>query len=176
VKPSILSTTRLTLRPFTLADVNALHRLWNEPGVRKYLWDDEPVSKGRVESIIETSQSIFETEGSGLWGVFPVAEHGLIGFAGFWKFHDPPVLELLYGIAPDYWNCGLATEAANAILKYGFEELPLDRIEASTDAANEASTRVMQRLGMTFWKRELTNGLDTIYYAISREAFEAKHS
>jgi RimJ/RimL family protein N-acetyltransferase len=76
---------------------------------------------------------------------------------------------LLYGIEPAYWHRGLATEASSAILKYGFDELSFKRIEASTDAGNQTSVRVMQRLGMTFWKRELTNGLDTIYYAISLE-------
>jgi ribosomal-protein-alanine N-acetyltransferase len=160
------------MRPVTLEDVDALHRIFNEPGVRKYLWDDEIVPRTRVESIVETSQAAFASEASGLWNVFLKHENVLIGFAGFWKFHDPPILELLYGIEPAYWHRGLATEAGSAILKYGFDELSFKRIEASTDAGNEASVRVMQRLGMTFWKREITNGLDTIYYAIPREDFE----
>src|SRR5262245_58754509 len=75
-------------------------------------------------------------------------------------FHDPPQLELLYGIAPDRWNKGLATEAAIAMIGYGFEVLGFERIEASTDALNAASVRVMARAGMRFWKREITNGLD----------------
>lgn len=167
-----IGTARLRLRPFTLADVDELHRLWTEPGVRQYLWDDEVIPRERVESIIDTSLASFEAHGFGLWAVLPVAEEALIGFCGFWYFHDPPRLELLYGIAPAYWNKGLATEAARAMMKYGFEELSFERIEASTDAPNLASVRVMERAGMSFWKRELTNGLDTIYYAISREAFD----
>ena len=104
----------------------------------------------------------------------PEAEEALIGFCGFWFFHEPPRLELLYGIAPAYWNRGLATEAARAMMRYGFEELSFERIEASTDAANLASSKVMERAGMSFWKREPTNGLDTVYYAISREAFDRR--
>jgi RimJ/RimL family protein N-acetyltransferase len=57
------------------------------------------------------------------------------------------------------------------MLRYGFEKLSFQRIEASTDAANEASSRVMEKVRMSFWKRETTNGLDTIYYAISRQEF-----
>jgi len=54
------------------------------------------------------------------------------------------------------------------MINYGFRELSFERIEASTDAANVSSSRVMERAGMSFWKREITNGLDTIYFAILR--------
>jgi ribosomal-protein-alanine N-acetyltransferase len=171
MKAPRIATARLQLRPFTLDDADDLHRLWTEPGVRQYLWDDEVIPRERTKSIIEISLASFETHGFGLWAVLPKAEAALIGFCGFWFFHEPPKLELLYGIAPAYWNRGLASEAAEAMMRYGFEELKFERIEASTDAANLASTRVMKRAGMNFWKREPTNGLDTIYYAISREAF-----
>ena len=56
--------------------------------------------------------------------------------------------------------------AALIMINYGFKNLSFERIEASTDAPNLASTRVMERAGMNFWKREATNGLDTIYFAI----------
>ena len=48
--------------------------------------------------------------------------------------------------------------------------LGFERIEASTDALNAASVGVMERAGMRFWKREITNGVDTIYYAVDRRA------
>lgn len=94
----------------------------------------------------------------------------IVGFCGFWHFHQPPQLELLYGLASSAWHRGLATEAAAAMIRYGFDALSFARADASTDAANVASVRVRERAGMTFWKREMTNGLDTIYYSISREA------
>ena len=73
-----------------------------------------------------------------------------------------------YGIAPGHWGRGLATEAAVAMIRYGFDVLGFARIQASTDAANTASVRVMERAGLRFWKREMTNGLDTIHCAIHR--------
>jgi len=51
---------------------------------------------------------------------------------------------------------GLATEAATEMIRYGFDTLAFERFEASTDAPNAASVAVMERAGMTFWKRELT--------------------
>ncbi len=71
------------------------------------------------------------------------------------------------------WGQGLAAEAARVLIRYGFEALGFNEIIASTDASNEASIRVMEKAGMTFQKRVLLDGLDTIYYVISRATFEA---
>lgn len=166
-----ITTTRLRFRPFSREDLDDLYSLWNDPGVRKYLWDDEMVPHQRVESIIENNVASFTVHGFGLWAIFALEVDELIGFCGFWHFHEPSKLELIFGFGPAHWNRGLATEAARAMLKYGFEELSLSRIEGSTDTANQASSRVMEKAGMSFWKRETTNGLDTIYYAINREVF-----
>jgi ribosomal-protein-alanine N-acetyltransferase len=164
----VIETARLRLRPFRLDDVDALHGLWTEPEVRRYLWDGDVITRGRVESLVKTSLTSFEDHGYGLWAVFARYEESLIGFCGFWFFHEPPKLELLYGIAPTHWHKGLATEAARAMMNYSFKELSFERIEGSTDAANVASARVMERAGMSLWKRETTNGLDTVYFAILR--------
>ncbi|MCM3904905.1 MAG: GNAT family N-acetyltransferase [Pyrinomonadaceae bacterium] len=166
----VIETARLRLRPFGRDDVDDLHRLWTEPEVRQYLWDDEVITRDRVESLINTSLTSFENHGFGLWAVLPRDEESLIGFCGFWFLHEPPTLELLYGMSPSHWHKGLATEAARAMINYGFKGLALQRVAASTDAANLASFRVMERAGMSFWKRETTNDLDTVYFAISREA------
>jgi ribosomal-protein-alanine N-acetyltransferase len=171
MSPPLIETARLRLRPLTRGDVDDLHRLWVEPGVRRHLWDGEVVARERVVSAVEESAASFESRGHGLWAVTPAAGEALIGFCGFWFFREPPQLELLYGVAPAQWNRGFATEAARAVLKYGFEELAFERIEASTDAANAASARVLEKAGMSFRKRELTDGLDTLYYAVTREAF-----
>ena len=56
-----------------------------------------------------------------------------------------------------------------AMIDHGFKDLSFERIEASTDAENLASSKVMERAGMSFWKRETTNGLDTVYFSISRD-------
>jgi ribosomal-protein-alanine N-acetyltransferase len=108
--------------------------------------------------------------------VLPREEDTLIGFCGFWFFYDPPELQLLYGISPDRWGKGLATEIARAMIRYGFEEHSFDRIIASADAPNLASLRVMEKAGMTFEKRVCINGLDLVYYALAREAFHPDES
>jgi ribosomal-protein-alanine N-acetyltransferase len=101
---------------------------------------------------------------------------GLIGFCGYRPFHDPPKLQLLYGFYPDQWSKGLATEAARAMIRFGLEALGLPSVIASADAPNTASLRVMEKAGMTFDRREMINGLDTISYSLVRQDFKPDDS
>ena len=161
-----IHTVRLRLRALTPPDLDELYRLLIQPGVRRYLLDDEIIPREQAQFFIDTSVASFDANGYGLWGATAKGHDALIGFCGFWRFHEPPRLELLYGLGDDHRGQGLATEMAVAMIRYGFDTLRFDRIEASTDAPNAASVAVMERAGMTFWKREMTNGLDTIYYAV----------
>ncbi len=167
-----IETARLLLRPYTRDDLDALHRLWTGPDVRRYLFDDEILARQSVAAEIEHSLACFERHGFGQWAMFLKGHHALIGFCGYRSFHDPPEVQLIYGLAPDHWGQGLASEAARAMIRYGFETLGFDEIIASADAPNEASFRVMKKAGMTFQKRLLLDGLDTVYYVISRQDFE----
>ena len=118
-----IETPRLRLRPFGFDDAERLHALFVEPDVRKYLWDDEIIPRERTASLVKASVERFTQDGLGLWAVLPKAEDRLMGFVGFWFFHEPPELELLYGLSSRYWNQGFATESAVAMMRYGFEDL-----------------------------------------------------
>lgn len=168
LRPTILETDRLRLRPLAAADAEALHALWTTPGGRQYLWDGEVIPREQTEDVIRRSQELFEESGLGLWAVLPRDGDDLIGYCGYWFFRDPPELEILYGIAEEKWGRSLAAEAARAMIRYGFESLGFERIVASTDAGNVASVRVMERLGMRFERRATIDGLDTIFYLITR--------
>lgn len=168
-----IRTARLRLRPLTPADLDEIHRLWTDEGVRKYLWDDEVISREKAASVLEASVASFEAHGLGLWAVHLPDSDEMIGFCGYMFFHDPPHLELLYGLAPGYLGKGLATEMVKAMTRYGFEELSLDRVEASADVPNQPSVRVMERVGMKFRKRADSGGHDTVHYVIRHEDFQA---
>lgn len=171
-----LETARLRLRPATAADVDAFHALWTDPAVRQFLWDDVVIPRERAEEVVAASVECFETRRFGTWAVIERASDRLVGFAGLRSAGaDGAEVELLYGLSPAYWGRGLATEAARAVLRYGFRALGLGRIVAATDAPNRASVRVMEKLGMTFERRERVGHLpyDQLHYAITREAFDA---
>ena len=167
-----IETARLRLRPYRPADLDALHALFTDPGVRRYLLDGEVVSRDWVAGEIRASMELFARRGGGQWALFPRGEHALIGFCGYRHFHRPPELQLLYGLVPARWNRGLASEAARAMIRYGFEEQGLDAVVASTDAPNAASIRVMEKVGMRFERRAVVGGLETVVYTLAREDFE----
>ncbi|MFY9609694.1 MAG: GNAT family N-acetyltransferase [Blastocatellia bacterium] len=163
-----IETARLRMRPFEAGDVDELRRVFVDPGVRRFLLDDQIVSREWVEEEIAASTARFEKGSAGLFCVFLKEDKTLIGFCGFRPFFEPPELQLLYGLLPAYWSKGLATEAARAMIEFGFEQLGFDRIVARADAPNAASLRVLEKAGMVFNRRETINGLDTVFYVVGR--------
>src|SRR5262249_22129043 len=171
-----INTSRLSLQPITTADLAELHRVWTDHEVRRYIWNGVAITRKDAAGVITRSIEYFGKLGYGLWAIRPAmappgGDH-IIGFCGFWYFRHPPELELIYGLVPAYWGKGLATEAATAMIKYGFEKLRFESIVGSTDAANARSVLVMERAGMTLIKRAIVGGLDTIFYEISLSHFE----
>ncbi|MDJ0519843.1 MAG: GNAT family N-acetyltransferase [Trichodesmium sp. MO_231.B1] len=82
-----------------------------------------------------------------------------------------PEIELGYLLNPAYWYRGLATEAAKASLKYGFEELKLKEIVAVAQPENIASQRVMEKLGMKYEKDANYYQTNVVYYTIFRKEY-----
>ena len=164
----LLDTPRLHLRPCTASDLDALYRLWNDPAVRRYLFDDEAVERAFVTRQIAASEADFAAHGYGLWVIEEQAAGALVGFGGYRPFFDPPELQLLIGLAPPCWGQGFATEAYHALLRYGFDGAGFDAITACADAPNAASIRLIERLGFRFRDRGLRDGLDTICYTLAR--------
>jgi len=141
-------TDRLDLRPIAPDDADALHRISNEPAVRRYLWDGEPVAKATILDLISRSAQMFSGEGIGLFGVRMHGSENLIGFCGFVRLEGMEEPELAYELTKESWGQGLATEASLACLLHAFEEAGLERVIAGADAKNVASGRVIEKLGM----------------------------
>ena len=171
MRPHEIETVSLRLRPLANADVDELHALWSSPEVRRYLWDNEVIARQRTASLLGESLRLFATHGYGLWGARLHGREELVGFGGFWYFHTQPKLELLYGIAPEHWNRGLATEIAQVLVRYGFEELEFSEVWASTDAPIVASASVLEKAGLRFERRAVVDGLETLFYCLPRLAF-----
>jgi RimJ/RimL family protein N-acetyltransferase len=96
----------------------------------------------------------------------PQGERGLDRVFRF--LDDTPEIELLYGISMPYWGMGLATEAARAAVRYGFEEVGLDRIVGIADRENIASRRVLEKIGMRLEQHTSHEGRDETHYEIRR--------
>lgn len=143
-----LHTPRLELRPLRRQDHADLHAHWTEPAVRRYLWDGRIIAPDETREVIRTSDALFAQRGAGLWSIRSDDADALIGAAGYWYFHEPPELELLISLSASHWGRGLAREAAAALIDYAFDALDWPWVQASADAPNEASLRLLRRLGM----------------------------
>ena len=146
-----LKTQRLTLRRWRRSDLRPLAALNADPLVREHL--PGVITEADTNRFMARIETHFEENGYGLWAV----EHGktkdLIGFAGLQipSFDAPfmPTVELGWRFASEHWGKGYATESARAALDFGFYEAGLDEIVSFTAPANQRSTRVMERLGMS---------------------------
>lgn len=165
-----LQTERLTLRPLEADDLDDLHRISNEPGVRRYLWDDEPVSEAAIRDLIAQSRRTFISQNVGLFGVRLRGGENLLGFCGFVRLEGMNELELAYELTASAWGRGIATEAALACVRYAFEA-GLERVIAGADPPNVASLRVIEKLGMKPAGNLNPHAPDEPYYALYRTEF-----
>ena len=173
-KTPILVTERLLLRPLSTDDTDALHRISNEPDVRRYLWDDEPVAEETIRGLIAQGARMFSEEGVGLFGVRMRGSEDLLGFCGFVRLGGMEEMELGYELTQKVWSRGLATEASRACLRYAFGEAGLERVIAGADAPNGASLRVIEKLGMRPVGNINPDAPDEPYHALYREDFFAE--
>ena len=162
-KPTALRTERLTLRALSAEDLRAAHRVFDDPLVRRRLFDDRPISVETAKSLLGASERDFAAGGGGLFGPRVAGEVDLVGFCGFLWVEGVGEPEMAYGLAPAHWGRGFATEAALAVARYAFEKAGSRRALVATEKANVASLRVIQRLGARPLGR-ISPGHPEVYY------------
>lgn len=145
-----MRTSRLALRRWQEADVEAFADLAADPAVMEFL---RPLAEpGACAAWIAVVHAHWRKHGFGQWVVEIPGEASFIGVVGLstiaYQAHFTPAVEVAWRFARAYWGRGYATEAAHAALDYGFETLSLTEIVAVTVPANLRSRRVMERLGM----------------------------
>ncbi|HYG64589.1 MAG TPA: GNAT family N-acetyltransferase [Thermoanaerobaculia bacterium] len=149
-----LQTERLTLRPAAESDLDALWALWTDPAVRRFLFDDVAVSRERAAEVLADCRAQM-ADGLGLWVILTRDRQRVIGCAGLMPVgmavqYEPRLageVEPLVALDPALWHQGFATEALAAAIGYAFGPRDLPRLAGVTDIPNEASHRLLLRLG-----------------------------
>ena len=167
-----LSGPLVTLRPSTVRDLEPVHQLWLEPGVRRFLFDDRSLSAAEARTYLQQSEASFRTHGYGMWLAFVQGHEGLAGFSGLMESPSAPP-NLIVGVAPMLWRRGIGTEAAWLVLQFAFESLGLGEVLADVDEPNVASVRLLSRLGFSQLRRCVVEGRPFLYYGMARERREA---
>jgi [ribosomal protein S5]-alanine N-acetyltransferase len=143
-----LPTARLRLRPFDDADAGDLFALHSNARVLRY-WDAPPWrERARAERFIAACRQM-EREGTGArLAVDQASEGAFLGWCSLNRWNpDYRSASLGYCFAEPAWGHGYATEAARALLRWAFDTLDLNRVQAETDTRNLASARVLEKLG-----------------------------
>lgn len=175
-----LITARLKLRPFTLDDAPVVQRLAGAREVAQMTANiPHPYEDGMAEEWIATHQEAFAKGEAVTFAIVLKQENQLIGAIALHFQKSNFAAELGYWIGKPYWNQGFCTEAAKAVIQYGFEAFGLNRIQARHMTQNPASGRVMQKAGLQYegtlrqsiyrWKQFH----DSAIYAILRDDFLA---
>lgn len=175
VPAPVLTAARVTLRPFTAADLAAVHALWTEATLRRYLWGGALLTKAQTAEALAASNADFSSRRFGLWGVYTHGDDRLVGFCGA-RSGPASAPELVYGLLPEVWGQGLAAEAASAVLEYLFATLGHAEVTAAADPPNQKSVRLLERIGMSFQHQAKVDGLETLFYHVRRAAWERRRT
>ncbi|MGH6918907.1 MAG: GNAT family N-acetyltransferase [Geminicoccaceae bacterium] len=182
VAPPTLTTPRLALRPATEADLDALWRLLTDPHVRRYLCDDQVLTRAEVQEMLAASIAQWPA-GMGFW-ILRDREEKLLGCIGLHPVtagivaHAPDLageIEPTIALAPDCWGCGYAAEALAAAVAHAFATLGLEQLVAVVDEPNARSHRLMLRVGFTPTGTTTTGPCYPLRtYRLAKPAFDAR--
>lgn len=144
-----LKTNRLVLRPFTLDDAPLVQKYAGDKAIARMTANiPHPYEDGLAEEWIAAHQDAFEKRKDLTLAAALDAGKTLVGAISLHSNEIHRYAELGYWIGKPYWNQGYCTEAAKEIVRYGFECMNLNRIQARHMTHNPASGRVMEKIGM----------------------------
>ncbi|MEG0439277.1 MAG: GNAT family protein [Solibacillus sp.] len=168
-----ITTDRLIIRKFTNDDWRSVHEYKSDPNVMKYI-PEGVFTEGATKKFINQNMG----DQAEKFPVILIDENILIGHIFFGKYFGEHTYEIGWVFNPKYYNKGYASEAAKAILQYGFEKMKLHRIIATCQPQNIPSYRVMEKIGMRregYFKKCIPSGndwWDEYYYAILEEEWK----
>ena len=166
----ILETERLLFRHPVMDDLSDLFAFYSDPNVIKHI----PDAPGTYEDTREELEWFMNGHPKfpelGLWATIYKETGQFIGRCGLlpWTIDGQHEVEVAFALSKAYWGQGLATEAARAIVQYGFEHLKLARLICLIDHDNKASINVATKIGMTFEKEAQDEYGPFLVYAMTK--------
>jgi ribosomal-protein-alanine N-acetyltransferase len=164
----MLETSRLLLRRFTQDDLDALAELMSNAQFMRF--STGSFSRAQTEAFLERIFAGYRDRQPSQFAVIHRADKKLIGYCGFFRqiVDDVEEIEIGYRLDSEYWNQGLATEAARAVRDHAFNDLELDHVISLIHPDNVASRRVAEKVGMIPEKKTTFKGFPTVVFGIRR--------
>jgi len=171
-----INTRRLCLRQFRDKDFDAYATIMVDPEIGKWFPKGTGFSYQEAEKSFNSIREHWTRHGFGIWAVFHKKQTILIGRCGLNLIDETSEVEIDFLLAKKFWRKGYATEAAKAVLAYGFNILNLDRIIALAKIENIASRKVMEKIGMHYIKNAQYWRISCAYYDLTKADYMHEHS
>lgn len=176
-----IETNRLILRELLLTDDVGLFELDTNPQVHQYLGNNPIKTMHEARTIIAMVMQQYATNGIGRWAVIEKTSGDFIGWCGlkFIQEHENNHInfyDIGYRLIPKYWGMGYATEAAQAVINYGFHQLQLKEIFASAHVENKSSQKVLQKCGLSFIESYQWQQIPCNWYRITKAEWQLKRN
>ncbi len=165
----MIETTRLILRPFESADAEAAFGWFGDPLVMRFTATGPDKSIEQTQARLARYQEHQTAHGFSKWIILDRGSRCAIGDSGLMDLKECGWIDLGYRFARPYWGKGLATEAASAWVRAGFDELHFDQINAFVHPENVASIRVLEKLNFRTLRRDTIMGMDAILFSLRAE-------
>ena len=166
----IFQTERLYLREFHPDDAFFFYTLNEDPEVLKYT-GDAPFSSLQDARLFLEGYDQYQKYGLGRWAVIDKTSEEYLGWCGLKYSPELNETDLGFRFFRKYWGQGYATEAAQACIQHGFEQLQLEMIVGRAMSANIASVKVLEKAGMKFQRTMNFDGHDGVYYQITKKTY-----
>lgn len=148
VEPIVIPTKTLTLRFLNEADLPAVYDIFSHPEVMRY-WSYPPwTERSQAQQWLMRVQEGYRTGNDLQFGIERRADRVLVGTCTLFQFHiTSRRAEIGYALGRPYWGAGYMNNALQALVRYAFQTLDLNRLEADIDPRNVASAKTLERLG-----------------------------
>jgi ribosomal-protein-alanine N-acetyltransferase len=165
----ILETDRLLMRRLVASDLDDLYALYRDPEIRRYFPEGTLTLDETREELEWFLNGHPDHSELGLWATIHKPTGQFIGRCGLlpWTIDGLDEVEIAYLIAKPWQRQGFGAEAAQALVRYGFETLELKRLIALIDRENGASIRTAMKAKLSFWKEVEIDGVRSAIYSIA---------
>lgn len=160
------------LRVYQADDLEAVYQLITDKDVTRFFPENYSVEKEDVLTSLPRRMERWRKYGFGQLGVFDKTSGEFIGYCGLQPLDKTDEIEVYYGFHKRFWGQGFASEAAGAMMRFGFETAELPRIVGVTHPKNFDSQKVLLKLGMRRGANAHFYGLEATYFAVQKENFD----
>ncbi|BAU28793.1 ribosomal-protein-alanine N-acetyltransferase [Aneurinibacillus soli] len=144
-----LETKRLLLRKMSMDDAPTLFRFWSDEKVTKYMNIPAFQDVSQATEMIDLLNNLASYKEAIRWGIVLKETNELVGSCGYnnWVKDERCRGEIGYDLGKEYWGQGIAAEALEVMLDYGFTQMKLNRVEALVEPENIASIKLLKKIG-----------------------------